>query len=60
MTAGTAVVALYYIKTILKGLKSYSGRVTTPLKLVFYFQKCFQNYESAAIRAAIATVSVYY
>ena len=47
-------------KTALKGLKSCSVRVMTPLKLVCYFQKCFQKFKTAATTAVTAVVAVYY
>ena len=58
-TAVKAVVAVYYIKTAEKLLKSFSARVMTPLKLVCYLQKYFQKIETAATTAATAVVAVY-
>ena len=38
----------------------YCQSYAPPLKLVFYFQKCFQKIETAATTAATAVIAVYY
>ena len=42
-TADTAAVAVYYVTTALKVLKSCSVRVLTPLKIVMLFPKMFSK-----------------
>ena len=56
----TAVVAVYYIETAYKLVKSYSARVLTPSKVSMLFPKYFENYKTAVITATTAFVAIYY